>query len=113
MRTPPTSAVILKHITTVCAEEPPHSNHAPPDDKPLRGFFTDKSSIDEAGTHLSKLNFSVIYGREPDESRSGDLVFRQAGYNISKGFSHTTDGASFQATFDWFRRLTQIPRSFK
>ncbi|OBT62427.1 hypothetical protein VE03_08616 [Pseudogymnoascus sp. 23342-1-I1] len=106
---------------SVCAEQPPHPNHPPPDDKPLRvcvlgplyaieqicpgvkwpsGFLTDRSSINEAGTHLSKLTFSVIYGREPDESRSDDLVFQQAGYLIRKGFSHTTDEASFEATFD-------------
>lgn len=95
----------------VCAEQPSHPNHPPPEDKPLRvcvlgplyaieqicpdvkwppGFSSDRSFFDEAGTHLSRLTFSVIYGREPDESRSDDLIFKESAYNIRKGFAHTT-----------------------
>ncbi|KFY98963.1 hypothetical protein V500_01511 [Pseudogymnoascus sp. VKM F-4518 (FW-2643)] len=54
------------------------------------GISSDRSFFDEAGTHLSKLTFTVIYGREPDESRNDDLIFKESDYNIRKGFAHTT-----------------------
>lgn len=95
----------------VCAKQPPHPNHPPREDKPLRvcvlgplyaiqqicpdvkwppGISTEKSFFDEAGTRLSRVTFSVIYGREPDESRSDDLIFQQSNYLTLKGLSHTT-----------------------
>lgn len=94
----------------VCVEQPSHPNHPPPAEKPLRvsvmgplyaiqkmfpevnwpgEISPDRSVLVEAGTHLSNLVFSTIYGCGPDKSRSDDFVFKRSAYNRLKGSAPT------------------------